>query len=148
MPPATLPVPSSSLVISYSYLWEAEYRTGREEGTKDRPCAVVLAVREEDGDFVVTVAPITHAAPRDPSDAIELSRASERSLGLDDARSWIVCTELNRFVSPGPDLHPSSRSRPGQFVYGSLPRATLTDVLQRLTELRARRRPHVVDRDG
>jgi hypothetical protein len=40
----TWPVPRPGLVIRYSYLWESEVRQGREEGTKDRPCAIVLVV--------------------------------------------------------------------------------------------------------
>ena len=32
--------------------------------------------------------------------------ATKRRLGLDDARSWIMVTEGNRFAWPGPDLRP------------------------------------------
>jgi hypothetical protein len=37
---ANLPEPRPGLVIGYSYLWERDFRAGREEGSKDRPCAV------------------------------------------------------------------------------------------------------------
>jgi hypothetical protein len=80
---AALPRPVSGLVISYSYLWEAEYRTGREEGTNDRPCAVVIATRAEDGDIVVTVAPVTHSPPGRTQDGVELPADVKRILGLD-----------------------------------------------------------------
>jgi hypothetical protein len=40
-----LPEPEPGLVIRYSNLWLREHREGREEGTKDRPCAIVLASR-------------------------------------------------------------------------------------------------------
>jgi hypothetical protein len=63
---APLPPPVSGLVIGYSYLWEAEFRAGREEGVKDRPCAIVIASRTEEGDIVVTVAAITHSPPALP----------------------------------------------------------------------------------
>ena len=69
---AHLPRPVSGLVIGYSYLWEAEFREGREEGVKDRPCAIVITSRTEEGDIVVTVAAITHSPPARPQDAIEL----------------------------------------------------------------------------
>lgn len=41
-----LPAPVPGLVIRYSYLWLEEHRQGREEGVKDRPCAIVLASAE------------------------------------------------------------------------------------------------------
>lgn len=68
----SIPEPKSGLVISYSYLWEFEYRAGREEGRKDRPCAVVVAARAEDGDIVVTVTPITHRQPAGVEEGLEL----------------------------------------------------------------------------
>ena len=36
-----LPKPVPGLVIRYSYLWHREYLEGREDGQKDRPCAIV-----------------------------------------------------------------------------------------------------------
>jgi hypothetical protein len=46
------------LVIRYSYLWHAEYLEGREEGKKDRPCAIVAAIRcDESGSTRVLVLP-------------------------------------------------------------------------------------------
>jgi hypothetical protein len=55
------PVPQAGLVIRYSYLWESEARQGREEGVKDRPCAVILVLlRESEEHPVVRVLPITH----------------------------------------------------------------------------------------
>jgi hypothetical protein len=44
--------------------------------------------------------------PSDPCEAIENPPATKRRLGLDDERSWIVLTESNRFVWPGPDVRP------------------------------------------
>jgi hypothetical protein len=52
------PQPVPGLVLRYSYLWEAEHRRGQEEGVKDRPCAVVLVVTNDQGNDVVTVLPI------------------------------------------------------------------------------------------
>ena len=47
---------------------------------------------------------MTHATPKRSSDAIEIPSNVKAQLGLDRERSWIVLTELNRFVWPGPDL--------------------------------------------
>jgi hypothetical protein len=145
---AHLPRPVSGLVIGYSYLWEAEFREGREEGVKDRPCAIVITSRTEEGDIVVTVAAITHSPPARPQDAIELPMDVKRRLRLDAQRSWVVCSELNRFVWPGPDLRPISRQRPGEFVYGVLPALFMQRVFERLAALRAERKPRIVVRPG
>jgi hypothetical protein len=54
-----LPEPQGGLVISYSYLWRRESEAGLVEGAKNRPCAIVLAVRRErpEAAMIVTVAP-------------------------------------------------------------------------------------------
>ncbi len=46
----------------------------------------------------------------------------KRHLGLDDAPSWIVISERNRFVWPGPDLRPIP-GRTDRFDFGVLPPA-------------------------
>lgn len=116
----TLPVPAPGLVISYSYLWHDQHRAGAEEGRKARPCAIVIAAPDEDGDARVYVVPITHSRPIDPY-AVELPPMVKRRLGLDDAPSWIVTSELNRFIWPGYDLRPVSRGKPDVFAWGYLP---------------------------
>ena len=144
----SLPEPRPGLVIGYSYLWEAEFRAGREEGRKDRPCAVVIATRTEDGDVVATVAAITHSEPAGPRDGIELPPELKTSLRLDASRSWLICAELNRFVWPGPDLRPISRNTPGEFVYGTLRPSFMRQVYERMAELRSQRRPRLVFRSA
>ena len=42
----SLPEPERGLVIRYSYLWKSEHDEGRDEGIKDRPCAIVLNVTD------------------------------------------------------------------------------------------------------
>ena len=79
------PEPYAGLVIRYSYLWKREQEAGREEGTKDRPCAVVMAIMDQDGEWEVLVLPITHSPP-DPADAIEIPTATKKRLGLDTDR--------------------------------------------------------------
>ena len=55
----TLPAPEPGLVVSYSYLWHREHEAGREEGAKNRPCVIVLALeRGADGATIVVVLPI------------------------------------------------------------------------------------------
>ena len=84
----SIPTPEPGLVISYAYLWNYESQGGQEEGRKDRPCVIMLAVqREPDGETLVTVLPVTHRPPEDSRAAVEIPRAVKRHLGLDDDRS-------------------------------------------------------------
>jgi hypothetical protein len=87
----------------------------------------VLVVEDVAGKHFVTVAPVTHSAPDNPAAAVEIPFATKRRLGLDDARSWVLVSEGNRFIWPGPDVRPIT---PGRFDYGFLPPA-LFDRIQR-----------------
>ena len=82
--------------------WDTEAQEGHDEGRKDRPCVIALAVqRQLAGE---TVLPVTHSPPRDAAAAVEIPPAVKRQLGLDEARSWVVVSEGDRFVWPGYDL--------------------------------------------
>lgn len=136
----SLPTPHPGLVVSYAYLWADESARGREGGVKDRPCAIVVARRVAEDRTIVTVVPVTHAPPRDMKAAIELPPALKVHLGLDAARSWIVLSEYNEFLWPGPDLRPVAGAG---FVHGVLPPGffrQLRDRLLTLAEERALRR--------
>ncbi|MDF2764359.1 MAG: hypothetical protein K0S81_1353 [Rhodospirillales bacterium] len=115
-----LPRPEPGLVLSYSYLWREEHNQGAEEGRKARPCSVVLVTADEGGRTVVMVLPITHRPPRRRDDAVEIPSQTKARLGLDGERSWVVVTEANEFVWPGPDLRLVPGTR-GKFTYGYLP---------------------------
>jgi hypothetical protein len=122
------PEPVPGLVIRYSYLWASEHARGQEEGVKDRPCAVVLTSADEAGGHVVTVLPISHSPPSNPLLAVELPAATKRRLGLDDHRSWVMLTEANRFVWPGPDLRPLQPGDAASVAYGPLPYGLFEDI--------------------
>lgn len=127
----SLPAPAPGLVIRYSYLWREEYLRGREEGVKDRPCAIILVTKTEESDEVVTVLPVTHTPPKDPALALEIPPATKARLGLDDERSWIVLTEANRFIWPGPDLRPATRGDAATVAYGLLPAKFHAKLIER-----------------
>lgn len=114
------------LVVRYSYLWWHQSRRGQEEGRKDRPCAIVLIVRDDAGVRRVLLAPTTHSQPESPDRGVEIPLATKKRLGLDEQRSWIITDELNRFVWPGPDLR--QRDDTAQFDYGILPAALFEQV--------------------
>lgn len=126
---ADYPVPIPGLVIRYAYLWKREADRGQVEGQKHRPCVVVLCVEEVEGEKVVTVAPITHSPPPDPDQAIALTPATRRRLGLDEEKNWIMATEVNSFFWPGPDLAPTPA---GEYAYGELPAVVFQALLQKI----------------
>ena len=132
-----LPKPIAGLVIRYSYLWLAEHLEGRDEGKKDRPCAIVAAMRVgvDNKDYVL-VLPITHSPPQNLNLAIEIPAITQRRLGLDDDRSWVILTEWNEFVWPGTDLVPVPGKDENSFVYGVLPPQFFELIRKRLIELK------------
>ncbi len=73
--------PNRASTISYAYVWDREAQSGQEEGRKDRPCVIALAVeRQPDGETLVTVLPVTHRLPADPTAAIEIPAPSKNIL--------------------------------------------------------------------
>ncbi|MDT8450967.1 MAG: hypothetical protein RQ847_12430 [Wenzhouxiangellaceae bacterium] len=113
-------------VIQYAYLWGYEDREGHVEGRKDRPCAVMIVHANK---HIVGVCPITHTPSKDGHGVQVPSRTSAR-LGLDDqAPCWIITTEMNQFVWPGPDIR---KTPSGQYSYGLMPADLFNKVREQL----------------
>ena len=93
--------------MHFAYLRRREAVRRRVEAAKDRPCVVLIVdIETQPGSELVGVLPMTYSPPENPGDALELPSSTERRLGLDEARSWVVVTESNDFTSPGYDLRP------------------------------------------
>lgn len=133
------------MVIRYAYLWADEHDAGLEEGRKDRPAAIILTVTGADQRTEVLALPITHTPPSNPRHAIELPRETKVRLGLDDERSWVVLTEVNRFSWPGPDLRQVSPAK-DTCLHGFLPRGVFEAVRRGFLELYEDRQIRVVPR--
>ncbi|MBI1980030.1 MAG: hypothetical protein HYS63_00375 [Methylocystis sp.] len=101
---------------------------------KDRPCAIILVLFREGDAPIVRVLPVTHSAPADPADALEIPLATKQRLGLDSDRSWVVLTEANDFVWPGPDLRPAVSGDPSSVAYGMLPPGFMKALRERLAD--------------
>ncbi len=140
------PEPIPGLVIRYSYLWRREYLEGRYEGRKDRPCAIVASVRNEAGALHVLVLPVTHTPPDAKATAIEIPEFVKSRIGMDAERSWIVISEYNDFVWPGPDLRPIPGDEDGAIAYGALPASLFEQVRRAWLELATKRRSSPVRR--
>jgi hypothetical protein len=139
----SLPDPAPGLVIRYDYLWADEHEAGREEGVKTRPWVIVVAIQRQGSERLVTVVPITHTPHG--RDAKPIPAATKKRLSLDDDASWIVCTEVNRFVWPGPDLRPLPQT--GRWAYGFLPAGLFEQVRRALLAEARRQRLRLVPRD-
>ncbi|WP_428645597.1 hypothetical protein [Roseibium sp.] len=141
----SIPVPKPGLVIRYSFLWSSEQRRGSIEGSKDRPCAIVVAVpRGERGQIRTIVAPITHSPPIDPETSLEIPAKICRDLGLDDGRHWLRFDELNDFLWPGYDLRPKPD---GRYDYGMLPKTLFEALRKGIMEAQRRKAGRTVNRE-
>jgi hypothetical protein len=115
----TTPEPGD--VLSYAYVWHREAVSGQEEGLKDRPVVVVVSRKITDGRIQLLVAPVTHRPPEGASEAIEMPKSVKLYLKLDRERSWIVTTELNQFIWPGPDVRIAPNSPDQSPLIGTIP---------------------------
>jgi hypothetical protein len=88
----------------------------------------VLLLADEEGAQRVTVLPVTHTPPFDPALAVKIPHPAKQRLGLDDARSWVVLSEANRFTWPGPDLAMGNRGDPASVIYGEPPGKLLLQI--------------------
>jgi hypothetical protein len=109
-------------------------------------CAVVLVTADEDGEQWVTVLPVTRAPPSVPELAVEIPAATKRRLGLDDERSWVVLSEGNRFLWPGPDLRPARPGDAASVAYGQLPYTLFEEIRTKFVAAIKARRAGVVPR--
>jgi len=121
--------PEIGLVIRHAYLWWNEARKGREEGLKDRPCVIVHTRVNEHEEIETYIAPAIHTPPEKPERAMEIPIATKKRLRLDAQRSWIITTEVNRFIWPGPDVRPVPG---GGAAYGLLPANMTRDLVRRI----------------
>jgi hypothetical protein len=142
-----IPEPKVGLVICYAYLWRDEAKAGLEEGRKDRPCVIVIATENAESGPRVVVAPITHRAPSNPDEAIEMPRATKVRLRLDAERSWVVASDLNQFTWPGVDLRPTRRGG-SDVVYGFAPATLVNELRSRILSLAAAGRVSSTTRTG
>ncbi len=125
-----IPEPKPALVIRYAYLWADEHEAGSEEAQKDRPACIVMTLQGESDNVRAAVVPITHTPPNTDDDAIEIPTLIKNHLGLDDARSWVVVTEINVFNWPGPDLRPAAPNS-DTAAFGYLPAGFFRTVRDR-----------------
>lgn len=116
------------------YLWHREAEEGREEGVKDRPVVVVVAIEEREHGTQLIVVPVTTRPPRQGDAVVEMPARVTQHLGLAAGRCWIVADEYNRFTWPGPDIRPIRAGGQISPRYGSIPGKLLEQVRARIAQ--------------
>ncbi len=144
----TIPPPHPGLVLRYNYLWADEAARGQEEGSKDRPAAIVMVIQREGREgYRVFALPITHSRPPHGTDALEIPATVRRAAGLDAAPSWVILSEFNEFLWPGFDLRPIPGRNPPTVAYGFLTDGFFKKLRDRWIALHKTSKPRNVPRD-
>ena len=88
--------PALGDVWRYPYLWKREQSADNTEGVKNRPCALALLKRSENGLSQIMLVPIT-TKPQDKNPyAVEVPEIEKKRAGLDmTLRLWVVTQEYN-----------------------------------------------------
>ena len=111
---------------------------------KDRPCSVLLNRKDERGQTILFVLPITHTPPIDPEFGVEIPLATKKRLGLDGERSWVITTEYNKFTWPGYDVRKLDN---GLYSYGSLPEKLIREIMKSVQAHARNSKATAVNRD-
>lgn len=75
------------------------------------------------------VVPVTTQPPLRAARGFEVPARVKAHLGLDAERCWIMVTEINRFIWPGPDVRPIRRDGEVTPYCGFLPERLFRPVL-------------------
>jgi hypothetical protein len=130
-----LPTPEAGLVIRYEFLWSHEADAGEEDGSKKRPCAVIVTTKNDQGG----TEPATGCG-------VEIPQRVRQSLGLDNERQWAVLDELNEFIWPGYHIYPIDNSMPVRFDFGFLPPKLFDEIRDKILALKDKQKK--INRDG
>lgn len=115
----TIPHPTD--VLSYVYLWHREAEEGRDEGVKDRPVVVVVAIEKREHGTQLLFVPVTTRPPRSGDACVEMPSRVREHLGFGAESCWIITDEYNLFTWPGPDIRPIRSGGGVEPRYGSIP---------------------------
>lgn len=115
-------------------MWHREAQAGAEEGRKERPVVVVVAIEKREHGTQILVVPVTTRPPREGDAAVEMPARVRQHLGLGEDRCWIVADEYNLFAWPGPDIRPIRARGDISPRYGSIPAKLLEQVRMKIAQ--------------
>ncbi len=78
---------------------------------------------------------MTHRPPEDARLAVEIPARVKQRLRLDGAQSWVVVSEWNEFIWPGPDLRRLPDGDESTVPYGMLPPSLFAIIRDRFLAL-------------
>ena len=141
--------PEAGLVIRYDFLWKQEHEKGQEHGTKDRPCAIILASKKHTGKTrEVVICPITHTPPNSGETSIEIPYKVARYLGLDHEKVWIKTHEVNMIEwEDGRIPYGITRTPSGNWTYGIMPRIIGQKAFEQVRENSRKKSINITKRD-
>jgi hypothetical protein len=79
----------------------------------------------------VPVLPITRGPPEHPALAAEIPAKLKHRFQLHDVRPWVVLSEWNEFVRPGPGLRRLPGAADASFAYGMVPPGLFVTLRER-----------------
>ena len=128
--------PTPGLVIYYDFLWKEESDLGREQGQKDRPCAIIMKSEpQDDGSCNVLVCPITHSPVEEGETGVPIPLAVAQHLGLDDESQFIKTHQLNQISWPDRALpYGVVPNKQGEWTCGEIPQALAKAVFDQVNE--------------
>ena len=141
--PAPVPGLSSAIAIcGTASTWRARGRRER-SSLRDRGG---LRPADDAGETRVLVLPVTHSPPAQAALAVEIPAQVKERLRLDAERSWVVPSEWNEFIWPGPDLRLAPGGDDNSVAYGMLPPRLFATIRDRFLALAMARRARRVPR--
>ena len=141
--------PKPGVVVYYDFLWKEESELGRQQGQKDRPCAIVLASEpREDGGRTILLCPITHAPIGEGETGLPMPPRVAQHLGLDDQPHFIKTHQINSLNWPERGLpYGLVPNKQGEWTCGEIPNALGQAIFEQIQENASNRQLQKVDRD-
>jgi hypothetical protein len=88
--------------------------------------------------------PITHTEPTPPSVGIEISSEDSKESGLDDQRSWVIVSEVNKVSWSSGRFE---RTNFGKWEYGELPEQVMMAIREAIVARVSAGQMDVIDRE-
>ena len=124
-------------LVHYQLLERHEAVQGKEEGTKRRPCAIVLRSQNPASDRIFLI-PITTRQPDKDVPALEVPQLEARRMGLHEPISrWVILNEVNVDQIPSLVMEPNAK-------IGDIGRSFFRQILEEFKAINQQRK--MIDR--
>ena len=132
------------MLVWYDYLWDHEYESGRREGSKRHPCAVIAASKiDENGDRKVLLCGISHMPMENPNDGVKLPVKLQKYMGLDQGEQWVWTNQYNEEMWSDPEIQVMALN---EYENARLPKALYDTVRESVVQHKRERDITQIDR--